>query len=72
MVADQVNISNVCQLPEPKDVLIPEPRTVPDLKLLCEKIKGKVTVIKTYERQKDLIGKFIEFFPVRTCIIAHA
>jgi hypothetical protein len=63
MVEKQVPVDKVCKLPKTQDVLVVEERTVPELQLLCRKLRGKVTVVTSYEMQNQLIMKFKEILP---------
>ena len=48
----------VCQLPEPEDILFPEPRTYSGTKLLCEKVGGQMTVVNNNHTLMKLVDTF--------------
>ena len=45
MVRETRPFDEVCLLPKPRSIGFPEPRSNPDYKLLCNKLKGELTVI---------------------------
>ena len=48
----------VCQLPEPEDILFPEQRTYSDAKLICEKVGGQMTVVNSNHMLRKLVDTF--------------
>ena len=58
MDAEDWSLDTVCILPEPRDVVFPGTKTVPDTKLLCNKLGGKMTVVKDQVHQNELITYF--------------
>jgi hypothetical protein len=58
MIAEKRSIDEVCQLPVPKDVLFPEKRNMSDVKLLCNRMGGNVSVVKDKEMQTRLVEQF--------------
>ena len=58
MSIEQWSLDTVCILPEPRDVVFPETMTVPNSKLLCNKLGGKMTVVSGQTHQDELIAYF--------------
>ena len=58
MDVEEWSLDTVCILPEPRDVVFPGTKTVPDTKLLCNKLGGKMTVVKDQTHQDELITYF--------------
>ena len=56
-------IDEVCQLPQPKDVIFPEFRTNEDSHLLCKKLKGEMTVTDSQVRQDALVNEYQRAIP---------
>ena len=48
----------VCILPRPMDIIFPEYRTYDDMRLLCNKLSGALTVTDGQTKQDDLINQF--------------
>ena len=48
----------VCQLPEPEDILFPEQRTYYTAKLMCEKVGGKMTIVDSDQKLRKLLNTF--------------
>ena len=44
----------VCLLPQPKDIIFPEYRTNADFHLLCNKLKGHLSVADTQSKMEAL------------------
>ena len=58
MVVDNLSVDEICLLPKPRDVLLPEKRTFPDHMQLCNKLGGKSTVARSDARHaKELIAE---------------
>ena len=58
MNVEEWSLNTVCILPEPRDIVFPETKTVPDSKLLCNKLGGKMTVVTDQTHQDELIAYF--------------
>lgn len=58
MTAKETSLDKVCILPDARDIVFPETKTVPDTKLLCNKLGGKITVVADQTHQDDLIAYF--------------
>ncbi len=63
VVKDKMPLEEVCNVPEPIDVLLPEKRKYREHQLMCNKLKGNVTVVRSEEMQKRLIDLFMEKTP---------
>ena len=48
----------VCLLPQPRNILFPEYRTNSDMHLICNKLKGHLSVSDSQEMQDALIHEF--------------
>jgi hypothetical protein len=57
MVEEEMNVSRICQIPKPKDVLFPQLRKMSDARLLCNKLKGHITVVESAKEQEELIKR---------------
>ena len=51
-------MDEVCLLPKPKDTIFPELRTFEDSHLLCNKLKGKMTIVDSQDKQDTLIKEY--------------
>ena len=51
-------MDEVCLLPQPKNILFPEYRNNADMHLICNKLKGHLTVADSQEIQEALIREF--------------
>ena len=58
-----MEMEEVCQLPQPKDILFPEYRTNTDTHILCNKLKGHLSVANTRDKMNLLIDKFKRHMP---------
>ena len=58
MVWIQKEMDEICLLPRPKDIIFPEPRTNADFHLLCNKLKGHLSVSDTQSNMDSLIEEF--------------
>jgi hypothetical protein len=63
MVIEKATLEAVCQLPKPKDVLFPERRSMTDVKMLCNKMGGNTTVVKSVADQDRLTEHFWNDLP---------
>ena len=54
----ELDKEEVCELPRPKDILFPEYRTNADTHLLCNKLKGHLSVADNQESMSNLIDTF--------------
>ena len=52
------SMDEVCLLPKPKDTIFPELRTFEDSHLLCNKLKGKMTIVDSQDKQDTLIKEY--------------
>ena len=64
MVWIEREMKEVCLLPQPKDIIFPEYRTNADFHLLCNKIKGHLSVADTQSKMDALIEEFKIQMPV--------
>ena len=55
MVKETRPFEEVCLLPKPRSIVFPELRSNSDSKLLCNKLKGELTVITSNEKQEELL-----------------
>ena len=58
MVWIEKEMEEICLLPQPKDILFPEYRTNADFHLLCNKLKGHLSVADTQSSMDALIEEF--------------
>ena len=58
MVWIEREMKEICLLPQPKDIAFPEYRTNADLNLLCNKLKGHISVADSQSKMDDLIEEF--------------
>jgi hypothetical protein len=65
MVEEEMNISSICQIPKPRDVLFPQLRTMSESRLLCNKLKGQMTLVDSAETQEKLNDMFQKMLPDR-------
>ena len=56
-------IDEVCQLPQPKDIIFPEFRTNEASHLLCNKLKGEMTVTDSQAKQNALVNEYKRAIP---------
>ena len=56
-------MDEVCLLPKPKDTIFPERLTNEDSHLLCNKLKGKMTVVDSQDKQDALIKEYKRAVP---------
>ena len=68
MVKETRPFDEVCLLPKPRSIGFPEPRSNSDYKLLCNKLKGELTVITSNMKQEELL----ENLPDVDCIWSGA
>ena len=54
MVAENLSVGEICLLPKPRDVLLPEQRTFPEHLQICNKLGGEATVVKNKAMHKEL------------------
>ena len=59
----EMDMEEVCQLPQPKDIIFPEHRTNEDAHLLCNKLKGHLSVADNQESMSVLIEEFKKQMP---------
>ena len=57
MTIENLDRDNVCNLPEPRNVLFPTKRTYNDHKQLCTTLNGKITVVNSSDLQDSLIDE---------------
>ena len=67
MVKETRPFDEVCLLPKPRSIVFPEPRSNSDYKLLCNKLKGELTVI-TSDRMQDELIENLKKIPDVDCI----
>ena len=53
----------VCLLPKPRDIVFPELRENKDMHLLCNKLKGTMSVTDSQETQNRLVKEFTQKMP---------
>lgn len=53
----------VCLLPQPRDIVFPEKREASDMHLLCNKLKGTMSVTDSQETQDKLVQEFTQKMP---------
>ena len=53
----------VCLLPKPRDIVFPELRENEDMHLLCNKLKGTMSVTDSQDTQNRLIEEFTKKMP---------
>ena len=58
MVWIEKEMNEICLLPEPKDILFPEARTNSNFHLLCNKLRGHLSVSDTQSSMDALIEEF--------------
>ena len=58
MVWIEKDINEICLLPQPKDILFPEARTNADFHLLCNKLRGHLSVSDSQSSMNALIDEF--------------
>ena len=56
-------MDEICLLPQPKDILFPEARTNADFHLLCNKLRGHLSVSDTKSAMDALIEEFKKTMP---------
>ena len=56
-------VEEVCLLPKPRDTLFPEYRTNEDLTLLCNKLKGQISVVNSQAKQDFMVKEFKRQMP---------
>ena len=57
------SMDEVCLLPKPKDTIFPELRTNEDSHLLCNKLKGEMTVTDSQAKQNALVREYQRAIP---------
>ena len=57
------DMKEVCLLPQPKDIIFPESRTNANFHLLCNKLKGHLSVADTQSKMDALIEEFKRQMP---------
>ena len=53
----------VCLLPKPRDIVFPELRENEDMHLLCNKLKGTMSVTDSQDTQDRLVEEFTKKMP---------
>ena len=53
----------VCLLPKPRDIVFPEMRENKDMHLLCNKLKGTMSVTDNQDTQNRLVEEFTKKMP---------
>ena len=76
MVWIEKEMNEICLLPQPKDILFPEARTNADFHLLCNKLKGHLSVSDTQSSMDALIEEFKMTMPedfkgYQSCMIEY-
>ena len=56
-------VEEVCQLPKPEDVIFPEKRSYVGHQRMCNKMRGRVTVVKSDPMMDRLIDVFKATLP---------
>ena len=57
------NQDDVCLLPKPRDIVFPELRENTDMHLLCNKLKGTMSVTDSQVAQERLVKEFTKKMP---------
>ena len=57
------NMDEICLLPKPKNIIFPEFRTHEDSHLLCQKLRGGMTVVDSRAKQHALVEEYKKALP---------
>ena len=63
MVTETMSVSDVCKLPNPRDVIFPVRRSFNDHSLFCKKLNAVPTVIDSEAKRKKLAATFDRMLP---------